>query len=209
MSFEGYLKADVGTKIIIGPVVAYDDGVTPVTTLSLGGADSAEMLKHNSASAVSISGYTFASITNAKGLYSMTLATTGLGTEGRMTIFIADADVCLPVKQEYHIVNANVYDSMFAVAASDYLQTDIKQLIGSAATTQLMSTVGGMEVDNDGTAISLIGALKLALAVLTGKSSGGGTATLVFRDINDAKNRISATVDANGNRTAVGTRDAS
>ena len=39
--------------------------------------------------------------------------------------------------------------------------------------------------------------------------SGGGTSTLVFRDINDAKNRISATVDANGNRTAVGTRDAS
>jgi hypothetical protein len=64
------------------------------------------------------------------------------------------------------------------------------------------------EVDNDGTAISLRGAIKLLLAVLTGKSSGGGTATLAFRDVNDAKNRISATVDADGNRTAVGTRDA-
>lgn len=65
------------------------------------------------------------------------------------------------------------------------------------------------EVDNDGTAITLRGAMKLILAVLAGKSSGGGTATVVFRDINDAKNRISATVDADGNRTAVGTRDAS
>lgn len=52
-------------------------------------------------------------------------------------------------------------------------------------------------------------AIRLILSVLTGKSSGGGTATLVFRDIGDTKNRISATVDANGNRSAVGTRDGS
>lgn len=52
-------------------------------------------------------------------------------------------------------------------------------------------------------------AQRLAMAVLTGKSSGGGTATLVFRDIGDSKDRISVTVDADGNRTAVGTRDGS
>lgn len=52
-------------------------------------------------------------------------------------------------------------------------------------------------------------AVRLMLAVLTGKSSGGSTSTLVFRDIGDSKNRISCTVDANGNRTAVGTRDGS
>lgn len=52
-------------------------------------------------------------------------------------------------------------------------------------------------------------AIRLILAVLTGKSSGGGTSTLVFRDIGDSKNRISCTVDADGNRTAVGTRDGS
>jgi len=71
-----------------------------------------------------------------------------------------------------------------------------------------VSDITGVEVDNDGSAISLEGAIKLILAVLTGKSSGGGTATVVFRNIGDSKNRISATVDADGNRTAVGTRDA-
>ena len=50
-------------------------------------------------------------------------------------------------------------------------------------------------------------AVRLMLSVLTGKSSGGGSTTVVFRDIGDSKNRISATVDAAGNRTAVGTRD--
>jgi hypothetical protein len=40
-------------------------------------------------------------------------------------------------------------------------------------------------------------------AALAGKSSGGGTATIKFRDAGDAKDRIEATVDADGNRTAM------
>ncbi|RLC88048.1 MAG: hypothetical protein DRJ03_04060 [Chloroflexi bacterium] len=46
-------------------------------------------------------------------------------------------------------------------------------------------------------------ALRIYLSALAGKSSGGGTNTITFRDLADSKNRISATVDANGNRTAV------
>lgn len=45
--------------------------------------------------------------------------------------------------------------------------------------------------------------LRLLLAVLTGKSSGGGTSTIIFRDNADSKARITATVDSGGNRTAV------
>jgi hypothetical protein len=47
---------------------------------------------------------------------------------------------------------------------------------------------------------------RLELAALAGKSSGGtatGASNPVFRAANDSKARISATVDANGNRTAV------
>lgn len=54
---------------------------------------------------------------------------------------------------------------------------------------------------------SFVESVRLLLSVLTGKSSGGGTTAVLFRDIGDTKDRISATVDANGNRTAVGTRD--
>lgn len=45
--------------------------------------------------------------------------------------------------------------------------------------------------------------LRLMVSVLTGKSSGGGTTTVVFRDIDDTKDRVVATVDVNGNRTSV------
>jgi hypothetical protein len=46
-------------------------------------------------------------------------------------------------------------------------------------------------------------ALRIVYAALAGKAAGGGTTTVTFRDIADSKNRISATVDANGNRTAI------
>jgi tetrahydromethanopterin S-methyltransferase subunit F len=45
--------------------------------------------------------------------------------------------------------------------------------------------------------------IRLIDSALFGKLSGGGTTTLVFRDIDDTKARITATVDANFNRTAV------
>jgi len=45
--------------------------------------------------------------------------------------------------------------------------------------------------------------LRLLGAYAFGKSSGGGTATVTFRDIDDTKDRIVATVTALGNRTDV------
>lgn len=46
-------------------------------------------------------------------------------------------------------------------------------------------------------------AMAIILAALAGKSTGGGTANIAFRDVADSKNRIAATVDTDGNRTAI------
>lgn len=45
--------------------------------------------------------------------------------------------------------------------------------------------------------------MRLMSAALAGKATGGGTATITFRNLNDTANRIVATVDINGNRSAV------
>jgi len=50
--------------------------------------------------------------------------------------------------------------------------------------------------------------IRIISAALAGKSSGGGSSEITFRDLNDTKDRIVATVSASGNRTAV-TLDAS
>ena len=43
--------------------------------------------------------------------------------------------------------------------------------------------------------------IRIILAAVAGKSSGGGTSTLKFQDAGDMKARITATVDLDGNRT--------
>lgn len=60
----------------------------------------------------------------------------------------------------------------------------------------------------EGSTLTPIKWLRLMGASLFGKASGMGTATAVLRDTTDTTNRITATVDADGNRTAV-TLDAS
>lgn len=49
--------------------------------------------------------------------------------------------------------------------------------------------------------------MRLVAASLFGKLSGAATTTVTIRDVDDTKDRIVATVDANGNRSAFGTLD--
>ena len=109
------------------------------------------------------------------------------GTVGTLKV-MAHIAGALPVFHTFQVVPASVYDALFGSSAS------------------LANAIHDEVVEG---AVTLRQALRLFLSVLTGKSSGGGTATLVFRDIGDTKNRVSVTVDGDGNRTAVGTRDGS
>jgi hypothetical protein len=74
--------------------------------------------------------------------------------------------------------------------------------IEPAASTDLPTTATTLASgDIDGFTVEQ--AWKLALAVLAGKVSGAATATNVFRAADDSKDRITATVDGDGNRSAV------
>jgi hypothetical protein len=46
-------------------------------------------------------------------------------------------------------------------------------------------------------------AMKICLSALGAKVSGAGTTTITFRAADDSKNRITATVDTDGNRSSV------
>jgi hypothetical protein len=59
--------------------------------------------------------------------------------------------------------------------------------------------------DAMGTGLTLRKILRGIGAALLGKVSGAGTASIVFRDVNDSKNVITATVDEDGNRSDVTT----
>jgi hypothetical protein len=53
--------------------------------------------------------------------------------------------------------------------------------------------------------LSVRGALRLISAALAGKLSGAPGGPIVIRNVGDTTDRITATVDANGNRTVVST----
>lgn len=53
------------------------------------------------------------------------------------------------------------------------------------------------------TGLTLRQYLRLTASVLLGKASGLGTDTGIFRDTGDTKDRITATIDADGNRSVI------
>lgn len=107
-------------------------------------------------------------------------------------------------------------DQSLIVAATDALAT----LIGDVPTNAELATALGTADDAVLTQIALVKAktdlipgtidgktfaeiVTLIAAVLLGKASGLATTTAVYRAIDDSKARVTATVDADGNRTAV------
>ena len=85
--------------------------------------------------------------------------------------------------------------------ASPAATSDIPSAAANAAA--LLDSADGVE-----TGLTPRGALRLIAAALAGKVSGAGGSTVTIRNVGDTKNRIQATVDSDGNRSAV-TTDAS
>lgn len=72
--------------------------------------------------------------------------------------------------------------------------------VATDAVNEIRDSVIGAAVDGSTT---LAESLRLSNAALGGKASGLSTGSPVYRDLADTKDRITATTDADGNRTAV------
>ena len=107
-----FLRKSTAATLLLGPLVDGTDGFTPETGLTSGGVDELVIYKHDGTSAVDISGTT--TFTHrAGGMYTATLSTADTGTNGRLTIYVRDDDVCRPVSQEYFVIDGNSYDILF------------------------------------------------------------------------------------------------
>jgi hypothetical protein len=127
------LKANTEVKVVVGPFVDKDDGLTPETGVTLGAADEAELLKHGSDTVTDISGATWAAISNADGYYVLTLTSALTDTEGMLTVVVNDDSVCLPVLARFMVLSQAAYDSKYAAKDSGYMDVDVKAV--SASTT--------------------------------------------------------------------------
>lgn len=78
--------------------------------------------------------------------------------------------------------------------------TTCTSCVGTSALSQIADATLDEVVEGSTTFRQM---LRIFMSVFGGKSSGGGTTTLTFRDLADGKDRITATVDVNGNRTTM------
>ncbi len=115
----------------IGAFCDKDDPSTMETAITLSGADQAELLKHTGG-VVDISGRTWAAITSCDGHYDLSLLASDVDTLGHLTIVVQDADVCLPVRKEYAVVDQNYWDSKYG---TDKRQVDTVEVSGATPVT--------------------------------------------------------------------------
>lgn len=122
-------------------------------------------------------------------------------SSGWYKIVLDAADVDTLGDLAYHCTAAGADPTDFVDRVTANLLDDIPTAAQNAA--GLLDLVNGIE-----TGVTVRQGFRIWLAALAGKVNGATTATMHFRDQADGKNRITATVDTDGNRTAV-TLDAS
>jgi hypothetical protein len=215
-----YLKQSTASQeVLLGPFVDSTDGNTAETALSIANTDikiwvagATTLANKNSGGATHISA----------GNYYAVLDATDTATLGSGAI-VVQVTGALAVRHDFIVLPANTYDSL--IAGTDVLQADVTQFNGTNATasagrpevnathfagtayaTALAAEVDAFHDEQVDGSVTFRQSVRLQNSALGGKASGLGTTTAVYRDLADTKDRITATVDADGNRTAV-TRD--
>ena len=183
-----WIKQSTASTIKLGPFLDDTDGKTPETGLTISQAD-IRLSKNGGAFAQSNN--TAGATHNENGYYDVPLNTTDANTLGTLRVAISKSGA-LPVWQDYMVVPANVWDSMFGAST---LNVNVSTMSSAAVDSILDDPVEG--------SYTMRQLLRLMASALLGKASGGGTATITFRDTGDSKDRITATVTSNGDRTTV------
>lgn len=98
-----------------------------------------------------------------------------------------------------------ILDATATQASVDDIDTVVDAILDDTGTTGVavsstgVAAIWAQVIEGSHTALR---AMRILLAVMAGKSNGGGTTTINFRDTADSKNRVTAVVDDDGNRTS-------
>ena len=154
------LRADTAVEVPIGPAIAVGDGFTPVTTLTIAGADEAELIKHGATTSAGLAGSLAAYTAVVDGYYHLDLSTSETDTEGHLTIVIQDDSLILPIRNDFIVLNQNAYDALYAVAGTDKLQVDVVEQVGGTVPAPTTTGVPDVNVERWlDTLVTLSGAL--------------------------------------------------
>jgi hypothetical protein len=198
-----YLKTNTAVRIVVGPFLDIADGLTPLTSIAVtsctcelfhdvdtgGAAIRAALTLSDSGSDNDMVHIT----DDVGGYYDLELTASNVNFLGRARLSITDVATHIPVFHEFMVLPAMAYNTL--VLGTDYMDSQVKAIDAAATDSVIDEVVEG--------SLTLRQVLRLLLAALAGKASGGGTSEITFQDYADSKPRITAIVDASGNRTTV------
>lgn len=145
-----FLKQSTATTVVVGPFVSTTDGYTAKTALTISQAKS--LLWKQGGTTFGAKNDATAGTHRSNGCYTLPLDATDTNTLGQLVLSIDDsANAALPVRHDFMVLPANVYDSL--VAGSANLAVDSTKIGGSttAGTNLAASAVGIVTGTSDNT----------------------------------------------------------
>jgi hypothetical protein len=227
------LKEDTATSVKIGPFLDSTDGVTAETGLTISQADvrlsknGGDFAQKDNASAATHDENGWydcpLSTTDTNTAGSLVLA---VAESGALPVWHEFMVLPANVYDSLFSTDRLQVDVRELGLSTLGLTTQMKADVNAEADSALSdggyssTRAGYLDLLNSGVALSAAGidailddvlegtltfrqAQRILLAVLAGISTGGGTSTVNFRDVANAKNRVVATVDNKGNRDAI------
>lgn len=224
------LKQSTTATIKLGPFIDDTDGKTAETALSIAQAD-VRLSKNGGDFAQKNS--TTSATHDENGYYDISLDATDTGTLGRLRVAVSKSgalpvwqDFLVVTANVYDtlcstdsldvnvtsladdVITAAKFDesTAFPLKSADTGATQVARVGADGDTLETLSDEIAAKMataENIEGTYTLKDAIRIILAFAAGKVSGGGTSSIKFRSTGDDVDRIQATVDAYGNRTAV------
>lgn len=141
--------------------------------------------------------------TNMPGVYSLGIPDAALASGAKsVVVMLKGAANMAPLLLEIELTATDnqTADVTAAIKAkTDLIPSDPAETSDIPSAATIAAAVWAYAVEGSYTAVQF---MRLTAAVLYGKATGLGTTTVYFRDMADSKNRVTATVDSVGNRSA-------
>lgn len=172
-----FLRQSTATTLLLGPFVDETDGRTAETALTISQSD--VLLWKEGGTTLAQKNETTACTHRSNGLYTCPVNTTDTNTLGTLVVSVAESGA-LPIRIDYTVVPANVYDSM--VLGSDLLQTDMQEINGSttAADNFVLSTLEMYPGTVDNTAFTATTTILETSSITTAAADHWNGRLLVF-----------------------------
>lgn len=145
------LKQSTASTLLLGPFLDSSDGVTAETALTISQSD--VLLWKEGGTTLAQKNESTSCTHRSNGLYTCPIDATDTNTLGTFVVSVAESGA-LPVRQDYLVVPANVYDSF--AAGTDLLQVDLQSINEStdAADNLGRSALGIVRGTSDNSAVT-------------------------------------------------------